>query len=343
MVGLLGAWGGAITDDIQTQLNAVSSMIGTLPGAKTVDATIADVGQYLTQFQPLVTELANALGITEIEDVINQVVTELESFASSITTAIQDALDAVANEFGLSGSGHTIDTVASQLAGVQPAIQNLADLLGGNTVNTVIGILNDFTGLVGAVEQDALNGLAGVLGFSPIAQTISSVQGILADFQSAVDGVAVALGGVVGSSIADIAALLVSWIGMAVTDVIQLPVDILSLFLGATGTENTIATLLSLLIPLLGDVFSGYTTDAQMFMTVLPMLDGLSESGFLTKIGLLASEGVLSATAAQGYHYFVSPTLHNTGTLSCTTRVKKFFVHSAPAGHGALSAGAVAV
>jgi hypothetical protein len=275
VVTLLGSWVLAVPSQIQTQLNAVAHVIGTSAIGTAVSGGINDVAQYLTSFEPLVNELATALGITEIENVIDQVITELETFASTITTEIQDALDSVANRLGLPGIGNPVSDVLSQLQTLQPAIQSLADLLGQNSISSVLTALGAFVGSVTTPIQTALDGVANSLGFSGTGHSILNVTGYLTDFQTNIDGVASELGITgVGNTIEGLIGFLAPWVTGTITGGVGTAIGVLLDFLGETGLEPIVINLLNILLGLLGDLFSGYTTDAQMFVMVLPMLEG---------------------------------------------------------------------
>lgn len=274
VVSLLGDWVGSIPAQIQNQLDAVAHLIGTSPVGQAVETGVAAVAQYLTAFQPLIDQLATALGINIIEDVINQVVTALQSFASTITAEIQGALDSVAQLFGLPGASHPIDTVVTQLVTLQPTLQNLADQLLQNTLGNVVTVINSFVGSVTDDIQIALDNVAAALSFVG-SYTATQVAAILDTFQTNIDAVANALGiNIINNTITDLIGYLVPWVTGEISGALSSAIIGLLQFLGATGLEATVLGLLGFLLNLLGDIFTGYTTAAQLFVMVQPMLRG---------------------------------------------------------------------
>jgi len=273
VIGQLNSYVGAVPSQVQSALNSVAQIVGQTPAGRFVNHTVDEVAQYLTQFQPLITTLANALGIPALDQTISNIATQLDSWATSITASMQNNIDSVAQQLGLPGLGNTTASVADQLNNLQPELQNLADLLGQNPISAVISLLGAFGGNVTTEIQGAIDAVAGALGLAA-GLTVSELQSNLSTLQSDLDAVASASGlSGTGHTINGVIAAVVQFIGQPVGSTLQSAIDAVVNFLGTTGTGHTVLTLLDTLLGLLGNLFSGYTTDAQLFISIQPLLE----------------------------------------------------------------------
>jgi hypothetical protein len=270
VVSQLESWTASVSAQLQSALNSVASLIST-DWNEAVGATIADVTQGLQSFEALVNSMISALGLTGVVNEIDSIVSQLEAWAEAITSDIQNAIDALANQLGLIGTGHTTSEVASQLSTLQPELQNLADLLGANSISSIATLLGSFTGTVTTDVQNGLNSVATMLGLTTANPTVAEVESYLTSVQSALTALATALGTDVNNTVSGVMSALVPWITENVTDPIQTAMNAVSSALGSAVT-TTVNDLLTVLTPLIGNLISGYTTDAQLFITVMPLL-----------------------------------------------------------------------
>jgi hypothetical protein len=265
---------GSVPSQIQAALNSVGNIIGASPVGQFINHTVADVASYLNSFQPLLNTLAANLGLTALQNDIATVTAQLSSWATTISTQLQNSIDSVAQQLGFTGLGHATAVVANQLANLQPEIQNLADLLGQHPISSIITLLNSFTGSVTTAVRTSIDNVATQLGLAT-GLSPSSLKTNLTTFQTKLDAVASATGlSGTGHTINDIIGAAFGFVGQALDTVLQPAVDEVVNFLGTTGVGHTILDLIDKLLKLAGDLYSGYTTDAQLFVTVTPLLAG---------------------------------------------------------------------
>jgi len=283
VLGQLNNYIGAVPSEIQAALNHVAQIVGPqIQGAvnaveqsapvQFVDHTVSQVAQYLTQFQPLVTGLANNLGIPALDQNISNISAQLQAWTAPITAEVQNSIDSVAQQIGLPGLGNTTAAVANQLDNLQPALQNLADRMG-QPVTTAISQLSSFGGTVTSSVQGAIDAVAGNLG-QAAGLTTSALHDALSTFQSNLDAVANATGlSGVGNSIHAVIGSAVQFIGQTVGAPLQSAIDGVVNSLGTSGVGHSILDMVNNLLTLAGSLFSGYTTDAQLFISIQPLLE----------------------------------------------------------------------
>ena len=266
VVASLQNWVGTIPTQIQTQLDAIANQLRANP---IVNASIDIVTQSLTNFNNYVSTLADKLGVTNI---LSEVSTALASWQTSISNDLQKALDNVANQFGFSGVGHTTTTISAAINTLQPSLQQLSDMLKGNWIPDVVQQLESFTGSVTTPVQSALDAVTNAIN-QGVGHSISDAKNYLNSFQSSLDSVASQLGlSGTGNDISQVVTGLVVW----VEDSAHLPAPLqnaingLQSFLGISG--GSLLSILDGLLGLLGGLFSHYSTDAQLFVMVVPML-----------------------------------------------------------------------
>ena len=273
----LNNYAGSVPSQIQAALNSVGQMIGASQVGQFVNHSVEQVTQYLTQFQPLLTTLANDLGITAIEQNLANVANQLNSWASTISAQLQNSIDSIAQQFGFPNPGNPATAIANQLANLQPELQHLADILGQNPITGISSLLSSFSGTVTSDIRSSIDAVAGALGLAANL-TPNQLKNNLNTLQSNLDAVAVATGlSGVGHDINTVINAVVPFIGQALSGPLaglQTAIDAVMQFLGSTGIDHTIMDLIDKLLGLLGNLFSGYTTDAQLFVTVTPLLAG---------------------------------------------------------------------
>lgn len=278
VISLLGGWTTGVPGPLQALMNGVMGMIGTtVPVGGDLNAQPTDVTQALTDFLPKVTNLASSLGSNASTTPLSGIVSLLTSWTAPVTTAIQTALDDIAGVFGLAGTGHTTDTVASQLTSVTPALTQLENMLGGNWIPTVVSVVNGFTGTITSPIQSALDSVANMVGLGGTGNTPTAVTGQLNSFQSALDSVANTFGlGGTGNTVLGVMSTAVPFLSAGTLSTAQAnPITSLFNVLGQGGLAPTILNLLGALTPLLGSLLTGYTTEAQLFILAQPILAGV--------------------------------------------------------------------
>lgn len=276
VLSTIGSFAGIISTDLQNGLDAIAGALN-FTG---INHTINDIERFLTGVTATNTSLLpsslNTLATTLGANEISNVLTLLGSFTGTITSGIQSALDQLANQFGLLGTGHTPTIAAASLASLQSPLADLQDLLDDNTlIADVATLLNSFTGTPPTSVQSALDAVANSLGVAGHGIARSTVISKLTNLQNSINGVTTALDVNVTTGLSGVVSLLSTWIASPISGVLQSAIGVMITALGDVGLEPTVHNALGSLFARIGNVFSHYSTDAQLFAIVQPVLNGV--------------------------------------------------------------------
>jgi hypothetical protein len=267
---------GTIATGVQTSIDTVANLLG-LPGTGNTPTAVADV---IGELHTVLTAAATDLGLTQLPNpftaVANQLATwqaDFQAGLATLTSDIQHAVDQIANAFGVAGTGVSAATVTNALNTLQPALDDLAAELGLLSISNLVSELTAFTAPVTTPIQAAFDALTTALN-AGVGHTRSEVIGILNNFQSALDGVGAALGMAAGATVDDIFTALADITGFVAGTIgtpVQNALNTLGALLGVSGAYAGLDAVLLKLEPLLGNRLSKFSTDAQLFIMVVPI------------------------------------------------------------------------
>ena len=277
-----------VPQEVQNSLDAIASLVTGNPVVSAATNVVTEALNGLdAQVNILAGKLTSILGFS-VPNLLSSIASNLASFSATLTADLQNSLDAVANQIGIPGISHTPSELASVLNTIQPTLQQLSDVLGGNWIPNVVTLFNSFISSPGATIttdiRTALDAATSAInqgtGLSPTSAVTA-----LNLFQQNLDGVANKIGLTgANNTISSVMVALVPWINGAVSTVtdLQTKIDALANFLGLPGLGNAILSVIDALLALTGNISTYYTTDAQLFIMVVPMLANVTPTTYDT-------------------------------------------------------------